>query len=55
MDPSELGVDMMSLVLSGEIEEATANGEAERGLVHEPAHGEVPPPGYVDTHAERTA
>jgi HD-GYP domain-containing protein (c-di-GMP phosphodiesterase class II) len=49
MDPQELGVDMLSLVVSGQVEPTSDTGS--EGLVHEPAHGEQPPPGYVDTHA----
>ncbi len=55
MDPSELGIDMTSLVLFGEIESAPSGSGGERGLVHEPAHGEAPPPDYVDTHSTRPA
>jgi HD-GYP domain-containing protein (c-di-GMP phosphodiesterase class II) len=51
MDPWELGVDMTSLVLSGEVESPSMSEEPGPGLVHEPAHGETPPAGYVDTHA----
>jgi HD-GYP domain-containing protein (c-di-GMP phosphodiesterase class II) len=51
MDPWELGVDMTSLVLSGEVESSPVSDEPAPGLVHEPAHGESPPAGYVDTHA----
>ncbi|HEY7282659.1 MAG TPA: HD domain-containing phosphohydrolase, partial [Actinomycetota bacterium] len=49
MDPNELGVDMLTLVVSGEVEPSPPEGPT--GLVHEPSHGEAPPPGYVDTHA----
>jgi len=49
MDPHELGVDMLSLVVSGQVEPAPGDGDG--ALVHEPSHGEPPPPGYVDTHA----
>ncbi len=49
MDPNELGVDMLTLVVSGEVEPSPP--EEPTGLVHEPSHGETPPPGYVDTHA----
>jgi HD-GYP domain-containing protein (c-di-GMP phosphodiesterase class II) len=50
MDPNELGVDMLALVVSGEVEPSPP--EDAHGLVHEPSHGEAPPPGYVDTHAQ---
>jgi hypothetical protein len=50
MDPQELGVDMLALVVSGQVEPSLDDGRAE-ALVHEPSHGEPPPPGYVDTHA----
>jgi HD-GYP domain-containing protein (c-di-GMP phosphodiesterase class II) len=48
MDPWELGVDMTSLVLSGDVESASQSDEPEPGLVHEPAFGESPPPGYEE-------
>lgn len=51
MDPAEVGVDMMALVLSGDLESPPREREPGPGLVHEPAHGETPPPGYVDTYA----
>jgi HD-GYP domain-containing protein (c-di-GMP phosphodiesterase class II) len=51
MDPGELGVDMMSLILSGDLEPASAPIGPQPGLVHEPAHGEPPPPGYEDASA----
>lgn len=47
MDPTELGLDMLSVILQGEPEDEV---ESEGGLVHEPSFGEAPPPGYVDTH-----
>jgi hypothetical protein len=55
LDPSELGVDMTALILSGELESAPPADGPQPGLVHEPAHGEEAPPGYVDTHAARSA
>lgn len=51
MDPGEVGLDMVSLVLSGELQPAAHTESRESGLVHEPAHGEPKPAGYVDTHA----
>jgi HD-GYP domain-containing protein (c-di-GMP phosphodiesterase class II) len=52
MDPGELGVDMVSLVLSGKLEPATRERESgEPGLIHDPGHSEPKPEGYVDTHA----
>jgi len=50
MDPQELGLDMLSLVVSGQVE-PTPDDEGPEALVHEPSHGEPPPAGYVDTHA----
>jgi HD-GYP domain-containing protein (c-di-GMP phosphodiesterase class II) len=50
MDPEEVGVDMLSLIVSGQVEPALDDDDS-GGLVHEPSHGEEPPPGYVDTHA----
>ncbi len=53
MDPHEIGVDMLTLVVSGQVEPLPAEDDmAMPALVHEPSHGEVPPPGYVDTHNE---
>jgi len=55
MDPSELGIDMTSLILSGELESAPIVSGPQPGLVHEPGHGEEPPPGYDDIAAARPA
>jgi HD-GYP domain-containing protein (c-di-GMP phosphodiesterase class II) len=51
MDPGEVGVDMMSLVLSGELQPAPQVKSPEPGLLHDPGHSEPKPNGYVDTHA----
>ncbi|MDP9342181.1 MAG: HD domain-containing protein [Actinomycetota bacterium] len=51
MDPQEVGVDMLSLVMSGEVEPSPQDPGME-ALVHEPSHGEPAPPGYVDSHHE---
>ncbi len=52
MDPQELGIDVSSLLLEGEVEEQAGaeEGEPVPGLIHEPAFGEEPPENYVDTH-----
>jgi hypothetical protein len=50
MDPHEIGVDMLTLIVSGQVEPAPEDPDG-HGLVHEPAHGEEQPPGYVDTHS----
>jgi HD-GYP domain-containing protein (c-di-GMP phosphodiesterase class II) len=55
MDPSELGIDMTSLILSGELESVPITTGPQPGLVHEPAHGEEPPPDYEDIAAARPA
>jgi hypothetical protein len=61
MDPGEVGVDMVSLVLSGDIEQAVPgregrdDGESEPGLLHDPGHSEPKPEGYEDAHAEAPA
>jgi hypothetical protein len=55
MDPHEIGVDMMSLILSGELETSPAVDDMQPGLVHEPAHGEQAPPGYVEAPASHSA
>jgi HD-GYP domain-containing protein (c-di-GMP phosphodiesterase class II) len=47
MDPEEVGVDMVALVLAGALESIAPSTGREPGLVHEPAPGEVAPPGYV--------
>jgi len=40
---------MLSLLASGRLD-VPPPPEIGPGLVHEPAPGETPPPGYVDTH-----
>jgi HD-GYP domain-containing protein (c-di-GMP phosphodiesterase class II) len=55
MDPNEIGVDMMSLILLGELESSPAMQEERPSLVHEPAHGEQAPPGYVQAPASHRA
>ncbi|MGH2555611.1 MAG: HD-GYP domain-containing protein, partial [Actinomycetota bacterium] len=55
MDPGEVGVDMMSLVLSGELQPAPQVKSPEPGLLHDPGHSEPKPTGYVDTHAAQVA
>jgi HD-GYP domain-containing protein (c-di-GMP phosphodiesterase class II) len=55
MDPNEIGIDMMSLILSGELESTPDVEDARGGLVHEPAHGEPAPPGYVEAPATHSA
>jgi hypothetical protein len=49
IDPVEIGIDMLSLLASGRLDVPSPADEGP-GLVHEPAPGETPPPGYVDTH-----
>ena len=49
MDPDEVGVDMVALVLAGALESIAPSTGQEPGLVHEPAPGEVAPPGYAPT------
>ncbi|HVH52715.1 MAG TPA: HD-GYP domain-containing protein, partial [Actinomycetota bacterium] len=49
IDPVEIGIDMLSLLASGRLDVPIPADEGP-GLVHEPAPGETPPPGYVDTH-----
>jgi HD-GYP domain-containing protein (c-di-GMP phosphodiesterase class II) len=49
IDPVEMGIDMLSLLASGRLD-VPPPADAGPGLVHEPAPGETPPPGYVDTH-----
>lgn len=51
VDPDRLGVDLPRFVVSGRLE-ALGPASVPGGLVHEPSPGEVPPEGYVDTHAE---
>lgn len=54
VEPSEIGIDMMSLILSGELESSPGEEELQPGLVHEPAHGEQAPPGYVEAPVSQT-
>jgi len=49
MDPRDAGIDMLSLVATGEVE--PPQDDVGPGLMHEPSHGEAQPEGYVDTHA----
>ncbi|HYV02778.1 MAG TPA: HD domain-containing phosphohydrolase [Actinomycetota bacterium] len=56
MDPGEVGLDMVSLVLSGEVEPAAPpKGTSEPGLMHDPGHSEPKPAGYEDFRAEAGA
>jgi HD-GYP domain-containing protein (c-di-GMP phosphodiesterase class II) len=56
MDPAEVGVDMVSLVLAGEFEQAVPEKEpSERGLLHDPGHSESKPEGYEHSPAEAGA
>ncbi len=50
IDPVEMGIDMLSILASGQLDVPIPADEGP-GLVHEPAPGEIPPPGYVDTHS----
>jgi HD-GYP domain-containing protein (c-di-GMP phosphodiesterase class II) len=50
IDPVEMGIDMLSLLASGQLDVPIPPDEGP-GLVHEPSPGETPPPGYVDTHS----
>jgi HD-GYP domain-containing protein (c-di-GMP phosphodiesterase class II) len=50
IDARELDIDMLSLLASGELETLGRRPESGPGLVHEPSHGEAPPPGYVESH-----
>jgi len=50
IDPVEVGIDMLSLLASGRFDVPPPVDQGP-GLVHEPAPGETPPPGYVDTHS----
>ena len=51
VDPNEIGIDMLSLLASGRFD-VPPPAEAGPGLVHEPAPGEEPPPGYVESHED---
>jgi HD-GYP domain-containing protein (c-di-GMP phosphodiesterase class II) len=50
IDPVEVGIDMLSLLASGRFDVPPPVDQGP-GLVHEPAPGETPPSGYVDTHS----
>jgi len=52
LDARDLGVDMLSLLAAGELETIGTSRETGPGLVHEPAPGEVAPPGYVSPASE---
>lgn len=45
IDPVEVGVEMLSMLASGRLD-VPPPSETGVGLIHEPAPGEVPPPGY---------
>jgi putative nucleotidyltransferase with HDIG domain len=49
VDPNEIGIDMLSLLASGRFDLPTP-AEVGPGLVHEPAPGEEPPQGYVESY-----
>jgi hypothetical protein len=56
MDPGEVGLDMVSLILTGEVEPAAQAKETdESGLLHDPGHGEPKPAGYEGYQAEAGA
>ena len=44
---------MVALVLAGALESLAPSPGPQPGLVHEPAHGEVAPPGYVQPRQPR--
>lgn len=48
IDPAELGIDMLTLISSGQLEGFPPPQEAGPGLVHEPSPGERPPSGFAD-------
>jgi HD-GYP domain-containing protein (c-di-GMP phosphodiesterase class II) len=50
LDPRDFDLDMLSLLSTGQLEPAEQDDGV--GLMHEPAYGEQPPPGYVDAHDE---
>lgn len=54
IDPAEVGIDMLSLLASGKLD-GPAPSQTGPGLVHEPAPGEEPPPGFVRAHHELAA
>lgn len=54
IDPADVGVDMLTLLASGQLDVAPPP-EVGPGLVHEPAPVEEAPAGYVDVHAELAA
>lgn len=49
VDPLEVGVDMLSLLASGQFD-LPPPADVGPGLVHEPAPTEAPPDGYVEAH-----
>jgi HD-GYP domain-containing protein (c-di-GMP phosphodiesterase class II) len=51
VDPSEVGVDMLSLLASSRFDLPPPE-DVGPGLVHEPAPTETPPEGYVEAHGD---
>ena len=54
VDPRDLGIDMLQLLSSNELETMPLHQETGPGLVHEPAPGEAPPPGWVEAHPDHS-
>ena len=52
VDPRDLGIDMLQLLSSNELETMPIRQETGPGLVHEPSPGEEPPPGWVEAHPD---
>lgn len=48
IDPVDVGIDMLTLIASGRLD--VLPPQAAPGLLHEPAPGEAPPPGYPGAH-----
>ncbi len=51
IDPVDVGIDMLSLLASGRLDVPPPE-DAGPGLIHEPAPGEEPPPGYVEPNSD---
>jgi HD-GYP domain-containing protein (c-di-GMP phosphodiesterase class II) len=54
VDPRDLGIDMLQLLSSNELETMPIPQETGPGLMHEPSPGEEPPPGWVEAHPDHS-
>jgi HD-GYP domain-containing protein (c-di-GMP phosphodiesterase class II) len=52
LDPRDLGIDMLQMLSSNELDTMPIHQHTGPGLMHEPSPGEEPPPGWVEAHPE---